>query len=357
MVIEDLGYNEFFEQKRTELGLGGFAAARVTAEFKGAYRVKNADGEFLAKVTGRQMYNAESREDFPAVGDWVAISEPNGGRAVVRGILPRKAVIKRAGSGKDGAQIIAANIDTAFVVESVGRDFNLNRLERYFAIAKAGGAEPVIVLNKTDLASPEELETNLSLLKGRFPGIGLILTSTKHSRGLSELSGHITKGKTYCFLGSSGVGKSSLINKLLGREIIKTKDISPVSSRGQHTTTKREMYFLQNGGIVIDNPGMREVGMAEAGGGINEVFEEIAALARSCKFSNCSHTHEPGCKVTEAVKLGGLDEQKYANFLKLKKEAEYYKMDDFKKREKDRRFGKLVKKAKKELKDYSHKGW
>lgn len=363
MTLEDLGYNQFFEANRQRLGLVNFAVARVIAEFKEAYRIKNESGEYLAKITGKQMLEALSREDYPAVGDWVVISDLGNQQAVINGILPRLTIIKRRSGDKNKAgekndiQIIAANIDVAFVVESFDRDYNLNRFERYFAIAQDGGAEPAIILNKTDLINQQDLDEKLAKIKERFLGIDVILTSVTKERGLDDLKKYIAKGKTYCFLGSSGVGKSSLINKLLGEEIIKTGDISSTSDRGKHTTTARQMYFLENGGIVIDNPGMREVGMADVGQGIESVFGEIADLAKNCRFGDCTHVHEAGCAVIKAVKAGRLDEGKYANYINLKKEAEYYGMSEREKREKDRQFGKFIKQVKKDLKGLGHKNY
>ncbi|MFA5172851.1 MAG: ribosome small subunit-dependent GTPase A [Candidatus Paceibacterota bacterium] len=363
MKIEDLGYGDFFESNRKKLKLDGFSVARVTVEHKGAYKVKNAGGEYLAKVTGKQMFNALSREDYPAVGDFVAITELNPEQAVIHGILPRKTIIKRRYGDKDRAgeknetQIMATNIDVAFVVESVDEDYSLNRFERYFAIASDGGVKPAIILNKIDLISKEELNSKIIQIKNRFSGIDVILTSTKTLQGLNELKAYIASGKTYCFLGSSGVGKSSLINKLLGENIIKTEDISLSTGKGKHTTTNREMYFLENGGIVIDNPGMREVGMTDVETGIENLFDEITLLAKKCKYADCSHIHEPGCEVLSALEKGELDEKKYYNYINLKKEAKYYEMSDFEKREKDRQFGKFIKKVKKDLKNYKHKNF
>jgi ribosome biogenesis GTPase len=352
--IEDLGYNAFFESNRSKLKLDGFSVARVIVEHRGSYKVRNANGEYLAKITGKQMFNALSRKDYPAVGDWVAITELDAERAVIRGVLPRRTMIKRKYSNKNETQIIATNIDVAFVVESIDRDYNLNRFERYFAIANAGDIKPVIILNKIDLISREELDSKLHQIKDRFSDFEFIFTSTITDEGLNKLKMYITKGKTYCFLGSSGVGKSSLINKLLGQNIIKTEDINIHTGRGKHVTTNREMYFLKNGGIVIDNPGMREVGMTDMGAGIDNLFDEITALAKRCKYAGCTHIHEPGCEVLSALKSGKLDKDKYSNYINLKKEAEYYEMTKLEKREKDRQFGKFIKNAKEELKKYGH---
>jgi ribosome biogenesis GTPase len=352
--IEDLGYNTFFESNRNKLKLGGFSVARVIAEYKGAYRVKNVSGEYLAKITGKQMFNALSREDYPAVGDWAAITELDEERAVIHKTLPRMTIIKRKYSNKNETQVIAANIDVALVIESVDRDYNLNRFERYFAIAGEGGIKPAIVLNKIDLISKKELDLKLAQIKNRFNDVEVIPTSTITDEGLEGLKKYILRGKTYCFLGSSGVGKSSLINKLLERDAAKIKTISSRTGRGKHTTTGREMYFLKNGGIVIDNPGMKEVGMTDTSMGIDDLFDEIIVLAEKCRYVDCTHIHEPGCEVLSAVKSGKLDKDKYSNYINLKKEVGYYETTSLEKREKDHQFGKFIKKAKKEIERYKH---
>ena len=338
---------------------------RVVAEFRGGYKVINENGEFFARVTGKKMFNATSREDYPAVGDWVLIDELLEGQAVIKEILPRKTIIKRKANGKETAQIIASNIDVAFVVESLGRDWSLNRLERYFAIAYDGNIKPAVILNKVDLISKEELEEKISEIKNRFADVDIIATSSYENIGIDELLKYIEPGKTYCFLGSSGVGKSSLINKLLGKDVIKTEEISFYANRGRHVTTARQIYFLpalsgvegENGGVVIDNPGMREVGMADSRIGVDSLFNEMAELAVGCKFSNCTHTNEKGCKILEAVEAGEIDKEKYLNYLNLKKEADFYEMSEIEKKEKEKDFGKMVKGAKKTSKDIGHKDY
>lgn len=352
--IEDLGYDEFFESRRPE----GFSVARVASEHRGSYEVINQNGRFLAKITGKQMFDASSREDYPAVGDWVAITELGEGQAVINGILPRRTVIKRKYGDKNRAgdkgdvQVIGTNIDVAFVVESADRDYSLNRFERYFAILKDQGIKPVIILNKTDLVPGERLEAMISEIKERFEDADVISTSTLDDTGLDELRMYIEKGKTYCFLGSSGVGKSSLINKLIGEEAIKTGEISGYSGRGRHTTTSREMYILKSGGIVIDNPGIREVGVADVSSGIEDLFDDIIDLGKGCKYNNCTHVSEPGCMVLKAVEEGKIDRDRYNNYINIKKESDYYEMSDLEKREKDRNFGKFIKRAKEDIKKY-----
>jgi len=331
--------------------------ARVIIEYRGAYKVKNEDGEFLAKVTGKHMFDASSREDFPAVGDFVIIDELPESQAVIREILPRKTIIKRRAVGLGDAQIIATNIDVAFVVESVGRDWSLNRFERYFSIAQDGGIKSAIVINKIDLISKDELNERLLELKNRFPDTDVFLVSVTNGEGFDELKKYIEKDKTYCFLGSSGVGKSSLINRLMGNDLIKTEDISLYSERGKHITTARQMYFLDNGGVLIDNPGMREIGMTDVSVGIDNIFDDIARLSQMCKYRDCTHTHELGCAVLKLVESGEIDKDKYLNYLSLKKETEFYEMSELEKKEKEKDFGKFIKNTKKSLKQYGHKNF
>jgi ribosome biogenesis GTPase len=356
LTLENLGYDSFFKSNYKKLRLDSFSVARVISENKGSYRVMNQNGEFLAKITGKQIFVASSREDYPAVGDWVVITELDAEQAVIHKVLPRKTIIKRRHGDKNKAgdktemQIIGTNIDVAFVVEAIDRDYNLNRFERYIAIAEDGGVKSAIILNKIDLISKEELDSKLIQIRNRFKDIDVISTSTVSNEGLKTLKEYIEKGKTYCFLGSSGIGKSSLINRLLSESIIKTGDISSYSGKGKHVTTSREMYFLDNGGIVIDNPGMREVGMTDTGKGIDALFDDISLLGEKCKYPDCTHIQEPGCAVLAALKSGKIDKAKYLNYINLKKETEYYEMSELEKKEKDRDFGRFIQKAKKELK-------
>lgn len=348
--LRDLGYSEFFEAIRRENPDENFAPARVVAEHKEAYVLRNEISEFSAKVTGKMVFTASSRKDYPAVGDWVLIGMSEKDSAVIHEILPRKSVLKRKSVTKSDAQIIAANIDFAFIVLSPDRDYSLNRIERYFSLAESGNIKPVVVLNKIDLISGSELESKTNEMRRRFSRADIFATSTFTGKSIEDMNDFIKKGLTYCFIGSSGVGKSSLINILLGMESIKTEEISSRTGRGKHVTTHRQLFVLKSGGLVIDNPGMREIGLIDAGPGIENVFEDISAFAKNCRFSNCTHRHEPGCAVLAAVKNGSIDRKKYANFIKLLKENEYHNLSRLELREKDRRFGRMVKQFKKHKK-------
>ncbi len=352
ITLENLGYNDFFAAEWDSLAIANAKIARVIAEHKEAYQVKSADAEYLAKITGKHMFNAQKRADYPAVGDWVVITEIHKNRAVIQHILTRKTILEKKYSNKQDMQIIATNIDFAFIVEALDRDYNLNRFERYLVLANEGGIKPVFILNKVDLVTEAELNEKIEQIKHRFLDIDIVLTSNVSEYGLKDLENYIKSGKTYCFIGSSGVGKSSLINKLLKKNAIKTKEISKSTGKGKHTTTVREMYFLDNGGIVIDSPGTREVGIADSAEGLENIFEEITALAQECKYANCTHTNESGCAILKAIKVQKLDQAKFKNYLKLKKEHDFYQMTDLEKRQKDKKFGKMVKKTLEALKEF-----
>lgn len=350
VTLEDIGYSGFFETAKKNLCVSDYAVARVIAEHRGAYSVRDAQGDYFATITGKHIYTAISRDDYPAVGDWVAISKLEQNKAIIRGILPRKTTLKKKYSNKQENQLIASNIDIAFITESMDRDYNLNRFERFLVLARDGGITPTIILNKVDLISENELNLRIAQIKNRFVSVDVIPTCTVTKQGVYDLATYIERGKTYCFLGSSGVGKSSLINALLGQDEIRTREISMSLGRGKHTTTARELYVLENGGLLIDTPGMREVGIPSSEIGVENVFNEIGALAKNCKFSDCTHTSEPGCSVLQAVHSKSLDEQRYSNYQKLKKESDFYELTELEKRRKDRKFGKFVKNALQELK-------
>lgn len=359
--MEELGWNDLFASGVAMSHQDIFSVARVIAVYRGVYKLKDVENEFQGKVKGKTMFNATSQEDYPAVGDWVTITKYDNAPATIHAVLPRRSLIKRRYgdknrvSEKTEVQVIAANVDVAFIVVSVDRDYSINRIERYIAMIADTSIVPVVVINKADLISAEACDAKVLDMKKRLGDRDVIVTDTKRENGVDALKRYMQKGKTYCFLGSSGVGKSSLINTLLENNIIKTGDISTYSHRGTHTTTQREMYFLAQGGIVIDNPGIREVGVTDVNDGIEDAFDDMLQLAQKCKFVDCTHTHEPGCAILSACKNGAVDRERYDNYVQIKKELAYHVLNKKEKREKDRRFGKSVNKIKKELKNTRHK--
>ncbi|MGZ3899762.1 MAG: ribosome small subunit-dependent GTPase A [Bacteroidia bacterium] len=350
MTLEDLGYNDKLEKIRNENNLKEFEIGRVISEHKERYIVKTEKGEFEAEITGNLRFKSKRREDFPAVGDWVAITIHDLDFSIIHSIFPRFSVISRPDIDKFGEiQIIATNIDYALLVQATDRDFNINRLERYLTICNSSKVSPIIVLTKIDL---NDEQTNLEILdkiKGRINNVPIIAISNASQDGYDKLKAIIEKGKTYCMLGSSGVGKSTLLNNLSGKSIMQTGTISQSTNKGKHITSHRELIVLENGGILIDNPGMREVGIADSTSGLEITFEKIIRLAQNCKFKDCTHTNEIGCAVIEAVAKGEIDRASYENYLKLEREKAHFESSVVERRKKDKDFGKMVKNYKKNI--------
>lgn len=350
MTLENLGYTDKLEALRLEHGLTNFDIGRVISEHRERYIVSTSTGEFESEVTGNMRFNAQSREDFPAVGDWVALATYSSGFAIIHKILPRWSVIKRQAVGQFGEiQMIAANIDYAFLVQAVDRDFNINRFERYLTICNSSKVSPVIILTKTDLVNEIRLTEILDRLKSRIKQVPVIAVSNETQNGYEAIKSFIKKGKTYCMLGSSGVGKSTLVNNLSGETQMKTGSISTSTNKGKHITSHRELIILKNGGILIDNPGIREVGIADTAGGLEITFEAIINLSKDCKFKDCTHTNEIGCRVIEAVEKGELNIASYENYLKMEKEKAYFESTMAERRKKDKDFGKMMKNYKKHV--------
>jgi len=352
MRLEDFGYNDQFEKFKIKQKLDIFEIGRVIAEHKERYIVKTTKGEYEAEITGNMRYTAKSREDFPAVGDWVAITIYDNDFAIINKILPRFSIIKRQAVGQFGEiQIIATNIDYAFIIQAVDRDLNINRIERYLTICNSSKVKPIIVLSKIDLINENQISEILERIKTRIKNVPIIAISNQTQDGYSEIKKIIERGKTYCMLGSSGVGKSTLLNNLSGKTIMRTDTISQSTNKGKHVTTHRELIVLENGGILIDNPGMREVGIADLTSGLETTFDKILQLSQSCKFKDCSHTNEPGCAVLDAVEKGDIDRASYENYIKMKREKAYFESTVAERRKKDKEFGKLIKNYKKNIKN------
>jgi ribosome biogenesis GTPase len=350
MKLSDLGYNEDLERFRVENNLLCFVVGRVITEHKERYMVWTEKGELEAEITGNMRFTAKSREDFPAVGDWVSLIEYDGVPAIIHDILPRFSVIKRQAIGQFGeAQIIATNIDIAFLMQAADRDFNINRLERYLIICNTSGVKPVIVLSKTDLIDNPSLNELIERVKARISHVPVLTISNETHDGYEAIIALIEKGKTYCLLGSSGVGKSSLVNNLSGKTLMRTDAISLSTHKGRHVTTNRELVVLENGGILIDNPGMREVGIADAGSGLEITFDLIFQLSGECKFKDCTHTTEVGCAVLNAVENGEIDQASYINYRKLEREKAHFEATIAEKRKREKEFGKLMKNYKKDM--------
>lgn len=299
----------------------GYFPGRILSQAKGLYRVAAESGELNAAVSGRFRFAAECPSDFPAVGDFVMLDRASGGSgdAVIHRVLARKsAFVRRAAGTANGEQVVAANIDTAFICMSLNNDFNPRRLERYLAIGWDSGAVPVAVLTKADLCG--ELESRLAEAAAVCPGVDVVVTSAVHADGYGGLARYLPPGGTVAFIGSSGVGKSTLINRLIGAERLGTGGLSN-DDRGRHTTTRRELFMLDSGAMVIDTPGMREVGLESAD--LSRAFADIDALACVCRFRDCTHTGEPGCAVFRAIEAGELTQDRLQSYLKLRKEARY----------------------------------
>jgi len=350
MNLEDLGYNAKLEKLRIENNLKDFEIGRVVSEHKERYIVKTEKGEFEAEITGNLRFSAVSREDFPAVGDWVALTTYDSDFSIIHKILPRFSIIARQAVGQFGEiQIIAANVDYALLVQAVDRDFNINRLERYLTICYSSKVVPIIVLTKTDLINEQEKANMIESINQRTKNILVFPISNETQEGYEALKQIIEKGKTFCMLGSSGVGKSTLLNNLSGRSIMKTDAISQSTNKGRHVTSHRELIVLENGGILVDNPGMREVGIVDTAYGMETTFDLIFSLSGRCKFKDCTHTNEIGCSVLEALEKGEINKSSYDNYLKIEKEKMHFESSVVERRKKDKDFGKMLKNYKKDM--------
>ncbi|MDP4221858.1 MAG: ribosome small subunit-dependent GTPase A [Bacteroidota bacterium] len=351
MNLSDLGFTKELTEFLQKADFSGFTTGRVIREDRERYLVATGDQEYEAEITGNLRFSAASRADFPAVGDWVTMVIYEQDLALIQRILPRKSILERQAVGKPGEkQIISTNVDYAFIMQSIDNNFNINRLERYLSICYSSNIEPVLIISKIDKATGKEVKDSIELLRKRDNRVNYFLLSNLTGEGLDQINAFIQKGKTYCVMGSSGVGKSTLINNLLKKEILKTREISRSTNKGRHATEHRELFVLDNGAILIDNPGMRELGMTDNIEGIRNTFQEIFNLTLRCKFPDCRHIDEKGCAVIEALQNGTIDKDSLDNFRKVLKEQKRFQISLAEKRRKDRQFGKMVKEILKEKK-------
>lgn len=344
MKLKHLGYNKKLEEYISTNQLEQFLMGRIVAEHKERYIVQTSEKTLNAEITGNLRFSAQSREDFPAVGDWVALISYDSDSAIIHKVLPRFSVLTRQAVGKFGEiQIIATNIDVAFIVQAVDRDFNLNRMERYLSLCNNSDIKPVILLSKTDLVDKTELEETIVQIQKRVKNIPVMSLSSETNDGYENFTQFFTPYKTYCFLGSSGVGKSTIVNRLAGSEVLKTNAISSSTQKGRHTTSHRELIVLPNKSIVIDTPGMREIGLTENPDGLELTYDEISELSKHCRFNDCTHTNEKGCAVIHAVEDGELSMDMLENYQKLVREQIHFSSSIKEKRQKSKEQGKMYK--------------
>jgi ribosome biogenesis GTPase len=345
MNLSKLGFDKWFSDRTDSLKSVDYDIARITAVNKDSFLIRNRNKDVFAELTGKMLFNADSPIDLPTVGDWVyAQFFDDESFAVIHEILPRKSLLKRKTAGKKTEyQLIAANIDTAFIIQSLGSDYNLRRLERYLVAVNDGNIQPAVLLSKSDLASEHERNEKITEIQRLMPEINVFEFSNIDYCGIDKIKEMLIAGKTFCLIGSSGTGKTTLLNNLTDDHLFETDAVREKDGKGRHTTTRRQLISLKNDAMIIDTPGMRELGNIGASAGINETFIEINMLSYHCLYKNCTHTNENGCAVLQALKEGRISEERFQNFIKMNKETAYNEMSYIEKRRKDKNFAKLCK--------------
>ena len=343
--IEKFGFDKRLLETVDINNLEQFEIARVTAVHRDSYIVSNGEADVVAELVGKIIFTALSPVDYPAVGDWVFVTFYDENTfAIIHEVFPRKSLLKRKAPGKKvDFQLIAANIDVAFIVQSLNENFNIRRLERYLVMVNECNIQPTVLLSKSDLLDIEKITNRIDEIQIIMPHLQVISFSNENESGLNIVKEIMQSGLTYCLLGSSGVGKTTLINKLIGESTYKTEAVSKKESKGRHITTHRQLIKLDCGAMVVDTPGMRELGNIAVETGIEETFSEIMTLAEKCRFNDCTHVDEKGCAVLDAIKQGQLSPNRYHNYLKMTKESAYNKMSYLEKRTKDKQFAKHCK--------------